>query len=99
MTARSAVAIGRVASLEIVDRREHSAGDRYRRLLVTAMAHDAPVACGQRTTPVANRAERRLREGFPEPGVAPAGLARAKLAGALVVAGAERRPTCQVTRS
>jgi hypothetical protein len=90
------ITIRGVPSLKIVDRDEHGVGHRDHRLLVAGIADDATIARGQRAPAVANRAERRLGQGGPEPGIAPARLPGAMLAGTLVVAGTECRPTRQM---
>src|SRR5262245_64404853 len=93
----SEVAIRGMASQEIVDRDEQGVSDGDHRLLMAPMAHDAPVARRQGPPAVADRTEGGLGERRAEPGIAPARLARAMLAGALVVARTERRPTGQMT--
>jgi hypothetical protein len=62
-------------------------------LLVTSMPHDAAVACPEGAVFSPDGCKQALREGDLEPAVALAGLTGSVLAGTLVIAGTESRPT------
>src|SRR5262245_14486794 len=76
---------------------EHAVGDSRDRLLVTAVPHNPPVPRGERAVGRPNRGQGGLGQGGPQPAIAPPRLPGLVLAGTLVVAGTQARPTGEVS--
>src|SRR2546428_13670799 len=75
---------------------QHGVADREDGLLVTAVAHDAAVAGGERTVGRPNRRQRGFGERSPQPAIAAPSLPRLVLPGAFVVPGTKAGPAGQV---
>src|SRR4051812_19827057 len=93
------VAVGLAGGEHVPDRAEHAVLDGAQRLLVSQPGLKAPVLGGEVTGLDADRGHRGLFERVVEPLRAVAGLARAALAGRLVVAGTASGPRREVPRA